>query len=207
MKFAKRALLVCALSSTFLLSACYTVHVDESEVSNLESANTSSPDLTNIERNRRAHELERIDSMVKSKPKKRPAENTLYQQRIDEVSRSLRNLCTNPQNKAYFDKTPCLPAGMKRAYLEDNSYPTEVQRIVAARVFKEMNNLNTTTHQIMRSTGNQRYTENANYSAKHVQPRIQTLQQKFLSGKMTWAAYNKERLAIFNDTADRDTTR
>lgn len=74
MKFAKRALLVCALSSTFLLSACYTVHVDESEVSNLESANTSSPDLTNIERNRRAHELERIDSMVKSKPKKRPAE-------------------------------------------------------------------------------------------------------------------------------------
>lgn len=146
MKFAKRALLVCALSSTFLLSACYTVHVDESEVSNLESANTSSPDLTNIERNRRAHELERIDSMVKSKPKKRPAENTLYQQRIDEVSRSLRNLCTNPQNKAYFDKTPCLPAGMKRAYLEDNSYPTEVQRIVAARVFKEMNNLNTTTH-------------------------------------------------------------
>ena len=75
---------------------------------------------------------------VKSKPKKRPAENTLYQQRIDEVSRSLRNLCTNPQNKAYFDKTPCLPAGMKRAYLEDNSYPTEVQRIVAARVFKEI---------------------------------------------------------------------
>lgn len=204
MKTSARSLLACILSSAFLLSACSTTNLNDANPT--ETTVTKHHQTTKAERLRQLEEAqERIDPMVKSKPKKRPADNPKYLDRINKVSRALRNLCVNPKNRAYFEKTPCLPAGMKEVYLQDDSYPTDAQKAVASRLFKEMDSLNDTTRKIMLSSGNPRHVENAKYSARNVQPRIHELQEKFLAGKLTWGDYNRERLAIFNDTADRDT--
>ncbi len=192
-----------ALSTIFVLCACSTV-VPEEPTTNAPSASAQQQTRAHKHARVAAADDEQIDPMVRSKPKKPALDNPKYRDRINKVSRSLRNLCVSPKNRAYFEKTPCLPAGMKNVYLKDDSYPTQEQRAVAAKLFKELDQLNDATRQIMLNSGNARHIENARYSEKYVQPRIHSLQERFLKGAMTWGQYNQERLAIFNDTADRN---
>lgn len=203
LKNVRTLLLLCA-TSVFALSACTTVTPDAPGNTSGVQSPAGQTQKNNVRRAAPKESEEAIDKMVRSKPKKRPADNAKYLARIESVSRALRNICQSPKNRAYFDKTPCLPAGMRAAYLQDSTYPTDAQRQVARKVFNELDTLNGKTREIMLQSCVKRHIESARYSEKYVQPRIHRLQERFLAGELTWAQYNQERLSIFNDTADRE---
>ena len=80
-------------------------------------------------------------------------DNELYNERIAQVSRDIRAICTSPANRPYYAKTPCLPSGMTEAHLKDGSRITPEARRVAERVFASLHKLNEDTRSLMISSG------------------------------------------------------
>lgn len=197
---AKRSYALLALCATFLLSACSSVQLNDSD--STQGDRTHKPGQAKHYTKRFSEEP--LDPIVKSKPKKAPKDNPVYLERIGKVNQTLRKICANPAYRAYFSQTPCLPAGMKPSYLSNDAIPTPEERRVAQNLFQALDELNDTTREIMLKSGNPRHVESAKRSALTVQPRIHRLQEKFLKGQVTWEDYNKQRLDIFNETAGNE---
>ncbi len=118
-------------------------------------------------------------------------DNELYNERIAQVSRDIRAICTSPANRPYYAKTPCLPSGMTEAHLKDGSRITPEARRVAERVFASLHKLNEDTRSLMISSGDAHLIKLARHSREMVDPKISALQSSLLKGAMTWAEYNR----------------
>ena len=126
-----------------------------------------------------------------------------YHERIAEVSKILRAVCTAPVNQPYFDKTPCLPPGITEKHLTDKTRITAAQKKAAEQVFARIHRLNEDTRKMMIESGNPEYARLARTSLQVVDPRVDALQRSLLSGQITWGEYNRERLEIFEETSSR----
>ncbi len=126
-----------------------------------------------------------------------------YHERIAEVSKILRAVCTAPVNQPYFDKTPCLPPGITEKHLMDKTRITAAQKKAAEQVFARIHRLNEDTRKMMIESGNPEYARLARTSLQVVDPRVDALQRSLLSGQITWGEYNRERLEIFEETSSR----
>lgn len=124
-------------------------------------------------------------------------DNELYNERIAQVSRDIRAICTSPANRPYYAKTPCLPSGMTEAHLKDGSRITPEARRIAERVFASLHKLNEDTRSLMISSGDARLIMLARHSREVVDPKIAALQSSLLKGAMTWAEYNRARLEVY----------
>lgn len=125
-------------------------------------------------------------------------DNELYNERIAQVSRDIRAICTSLANRPYYAKTPCLPSGMTEAHLKDGSRITPEARRVAERVFASLHKLNEDTRSLMISSGDAHLIKLARHSREMVDPKISALQSSLLKGAMTWAEYNRARLEVYD---------
>lgn len=130
----------------------------------------------------------------------RESDNERYNERIAQVSRDIRAICTSPANRLYYAKTPCLPSGMTQAHLMDGSRITPETRRVAQRVFASLHKLNEDTRNLMTSSGDARLIRLARHSREVVDPKIEAMQAALLKGAMTWAEYNRARLEVFESS-------
>lgn len=144
---------------------------------------------------------ESIDRLHVSDP---TAEQRVREQ-IDLVSRRTRALCVAPENKAYFRHTPCLPIGVTEAHLKDQAKPTKAELDIARRVFAQLDEMNLQTQAVMRETNEPHYEALADKIERFYTPRIQHLQNEFLTGRLSWAAYNAERKKMNDDFVAEDT--
>lgn len=128
--------------------------------------------------------------------------NEHYNERITQVSRDVRAICTSPANRLYYAKTPCLPAGMTEAHLKDRSRITPDAKRVAERVFESLHKINEDTRDLMMSTGNPRLIELAQHSREVVDPKIEAIQSSLLKGAMTWGEYNRARLEVYESSKE-----
>lgn len=184
------------ITLTIALSSCSSVSLAPSGDSSSEAISQSGTPT------HRSSEDLALDPLVKTHPKHLPFDNPQYLARIGEVSKAALQLCHNPNYRSYFAKTPCLPAGMTTKFLQNNAYPNAQEIKVASLVFRELDQLNQQTRDIMIDSQIERHVRSAQHSEAHVMPRIHDLQNRFLKGKLTWGQYNRERLAIFNETAN-----
>ncbi len=130
----------------------------------------------------------------------RESENERYNERIAQVSKDIRAICTSPANRLYYAKTPCLPSGMTEAHLKDGSRITPQARRVAQQVFENLHKLNEDTRDLMTSSGDARLIRLARHSREVVDPKIEAMQAALLNGTMTWGQYNRARLEVFESS-------
>lgn len=130
----------------------------------------------------------------------RESENERYNERIAQVSKDIRAICTSPANRLYYAKTPCLPSGMTEAHLKDGSRITPQARRVAQQVFENLHKLNEDTRDLMTSLGDARLIRLARHSREVVDPKIEAMQAALLTGAMTWGQYNRARLEVFESS-------
>lgn len=111
---------------------------------------------------------------------------------IDLVARHTRAICVAPENRAYFRHTPCLPVEVTDKHLADKKLPTAAELRIAKRVFSRIDDMNRDTLAVMLHY----YKELAEKIRLFYTPKIERLQNEFLTGRITWAAYNAQRKAM-----------
>ena len=115
---------------------------------------------------------------------------------IDLVARHTRAICVAPENRAYFRHTPCLPVEVTEKHLADKKLPTSEELRIAKRVFSRIDDMNRDTLAVMQQTEDPYYKELAEKIRHFYTPKIERLQNEFLTGRITWAAYNAQRKAM-----------
>lgn len=115
---------------------------------------------------------------------------------IDLVARHTRAICVAPENRAYFRHTPCLPVEVTDKHLADKKLPTAAELRIAKRVFSRIDDMNRDTLAVMLQTEDPYYKELAEKIRLFYTPKIERLQNDFLTGRITWAAYNAQRKAM-----------
>ena len=115
---------------------------------------------------------------------------------IDLVARHTRAICVAPENRAYFRHTPCLPVEVTDKHLADKKLPTAAELRIAKRVFSRIDDMNRDTLAVMLQTEDPYYKELAEKIRLFYTPKIERLQNEFLTGRITWAAYNAQRKAM-----------
>lgn len=118
------------------------------------------------------------------------------QKQIDLVARHTRAICVAPENRAYFRNTPCLPVEVTEKHIANKTLPTAAELRIAKRVFNQIDDMNRDTLEVMRQTEDPYYKELAEKIRLFYTPKIERLQNEFLTGRITWAAYNAQRKAM-----------
>ncbi len=113
--------------------------------------------------------------------------------RFEVVGVRMRAICVSPENRAYYNKTACLPSGITEAMLKDTSRITKAQKRAAEQVFNATHTLNEETRDLMLKSGIPSYMDEAIESRRTIDPAVKDLQNRLLSGKITWGEYNRER--------------
>ena len=124
------------------------------------------------------------------------AARAAVQKQIDLVARHTRAICVAPENRNYFQHTPCLPVDVTEKHLSDKRLPTAAELRIAKRVFSRIDDMNRDTLAVMQETSDPFYEELAEKILHFYTPKIERLQNEFLTGRLTWAAYNAQRKAL-----------
>ncbi len=120
----------------------------------------------------------------------------LFNAKADDVANRLRAACVAPKYKPYFSKTACLPAGITDAMTADKTKITQAQKKAAEEVFSLFRALSEETRTVMLQTGLPEYIDRAEQARRKLDPLANDLQNRLLSGKITWGQYNAERKAL-----------
>lgn len=122
--------------------------------------------------------------------------------RFEAVGVRMRAICVSPENRAYFNKTACLPSGITEEMTKDTSRITKAQKRAAEQVFRATHELNEETRDLMLKSGIPSYMDDAIESRRTIDPAIKDLQNRLLSGKITWGEYNRERRELAARSAE-----
>lgn len=117
----------------------------------------------------------------------------------------LRAACVSPENAPYFRKTACLASAITDDMKADTSRPTEAQKRAAKNIFRITHELNEETRGKMIASGIPKYIEAAQTSRAVADPKIRSLQEAFLSGRLTWGQYNQARAALVPENSSDET--
>ena len=85
---------------------------------------------------------------------------------------------------------------MTDKHLADKKLPTAAELRIAKRVFSRIDDMNRDTLAVMLQTEDPYYKELAEKIRLFYTPKIERLQNDFLTGRITWAAYNAQRKAM-----------
>lgn len=111
----------------------------------------------------------------------------------DRIGERLRAACVSPKYKPYFAKTACLPAGITDQMTTDQTRITAAQKQAAKAVFELSHELSEEMRDFMVNTGLPALIDQAEGSRRRTDPLIEDLQNRLLSGQITWGQYNSER--------------
>ena len=116
--------------------------------------------------------------------------------RAREAARTEAQLAVKKQIDLVARHTPCLPVEVTDKHLADKKLPTAAELRIAKRVFSRIDDMNRDTLAVMLQTEDPYYKELAEKIRLFYTPKIERLQNEFLTGRITWAAYNAQRKAM-----------
>ena len=116
--------------------------------------------------------------------------------RFTEAKNLMERICRQPSNQAYFAKTPCWATKLTDAQASDSSRITDEESRAAQRVFLQTATVNNKTRRMMLASGIDSHRDAVRRSESVNDPRVKDMQNKLLSGQITWGEYNRRRQAL-----------
>ena len=128
-----------------------------------------------------------------------PEVSLYFQNRLFRANRTTKRSAEALSAFRSYNYPPLAEVGVNIAYnlpaiLQPEESPAELR--IAKRVFNQIDDMNRDTLKVMRQTEDPYYKELAEKIRLFYTPKIERLQNEFLTGRITWAAYNAQRKAM-----------
>ena len=116
--------------------------------------------------------------------------------RFAEAKNLMDRICRQPSNRAYFAKTPCWATTLTEEQASDTSRITDEESRAAQRVFLQTATVNHKTRRMMLASGIASHQDAVRRSESVNDPKVRDMQNKLLSGQISWGEYNRRRQAL-----------
>lgn len=126
-----------------------------------------------------------------------------FSDRLAYIQDRLNQICSNPEYKPILEKTTCGKQKMTLEMLSDSTKPTKSQKALLQKYWNDIGAANDEKSLIIESGRDNKAKEYDAFFKSNIAPASLILNSELLSGKITWGAFNKEKLRLNTINANK----